>query len=207
MYALTLPFLVGCSSHSSGDDGASVVSAPQPTAVPDDATGPPGSAVSDDGAAQVDPATGGSVNGPVDATALEQTVVAFASCVGDRTVIRIRFRSDPYVGLSYAIESPEPEVGPAAEQECAASANLDAVVSRYLADHPLAPADEQLVVDRFAACAANLVAGPDLSALHLIRDIDDLQQRIGGTLEQAQGEALNTCKLDAVFGTERTFGG
>ena len=103
MFALTLPFLVGCSRSSSGDDGASVVSAPQPVAVPDDATGPPGSAVPDDGAAQVDPATGGSVNGPVDATALEQTVVAFASCVGDRTVIRIRFRSDPYVGLSVTV--------------------------------------------------------------------------------------------------------
>lgn len=155
---------------------------------------------------QLDPITEGSISGSVDAARLEQTVVAFAQCVSKQATIRIRFRSDPYIGLFYAVEAPDPVEGTRLEDRCASESMLGPTVSVFLQSHALGPADISSVIDRFTSClagSANLV--PEVQELATIEDIEELQQRLSPTLDAVEGALFNSCKLESLYGKERTY--
>jgi hypothetical protein len=90
---------------------------------------------------------------------LIQALVAYGECVEQRFPIIIRFRADPFIGLSTQIGSQREDEGDLVDEVaevCNRRLDLDRRISAYQVEHPLSSEDEDKLVAEFISCAGAL---------------------------------------------------
>lgn len=101
-----------------------------------------------------------------DSAELEEAVASFGECVEQSFPIVIRFRADPFDGMSTEVASQREEDGELVDSvtaECNAQLDLDRRLNAYQAEHPMSAAERRQLVDGFVSCARRM--SPEVSRL------------------------------------------
>lgn len=94
-----------------------------------------------------------------DPAELEEAVASFGECVEQSFPIVIRFRADPFDGMSTEVASQREEDGERVDRvtaECNAQLDLDRRLNEYQAEHPMSAAERRQLVDEFVSCARDV---------------------------------------------------
>lgn len=108
-----------------------------------------------------------------DPAELEAAVVSFGECVEQSFPIVIRFRADPFDGMSTEVASQREEDGERVDSvtaECKAQLDLERRLNAYRAEHPMSVAERRRLVDEFASCARTM--SPEVSSLVTEANLD-----------------------------------
>jgi hypothetical protein len=90
---------------------------------------------------------------------LEEALVSFGKCVEESFPIVMRFRADPFVGLSTEVGSQRKEDGDRVDDvvaNCMAQLDLDRRLSVYQSEHPASPDQQGELLDDFISCASGI---------------------------------------------------
>lgn len=147
---------------------------------------------------------------------LEQLITAFARCVEASFPIVLRFRIDPYTGLTIAVIQQRESEGEAAadvQADCVAKLALDSNIQAYELAHPVSLQAEQEIVAEFVKCAG-LVSD---RVREILREIPvDTLESVSSVLQAlslgevddgliADQVAVTECMENARYGPERVF--
>lgn len=144
---------------------------------------------------------------------LDEALFSFGECVEESFPIVMRFRSDPFLGLSTEVSSQREEDGELVERvvaDCNGQFDLDRRIGVYRGEHPASPAVQRELLDEFVSCVSDIsseasdrVARAKLESIASIdRFVIDL--RPGSGLETEDLFAVTECMED-VTGPEHVF--
>jgi hypothetical protein len=143
---------------------------------------------------------------------LEQTIVAFARCLAREANVTIRYRLDPFDGMSYSIQIPgagrdDAERGTALEETCQEETSLDIVVTAYQAGNPLLPDDIAGLLAEFRACVASTSPAVEatIPELATLEDVGRFVAESMGTLPTEDWMLLSDCEQSTVYGPEHSY--
>jgi hypothetical protein len=90
---------------------------------------------------------------------LEQLLIAYAQCVEESFPIAIRFKTDPFFGMSIDVASRfenEGDLVDSVVESCKSDLALDERTLSYQTANPVTPEEEKEAVTEFAACIAGI---------------------------------------------------
>jgi hypothetical protein len=173
------------------------------------------SCASTDGAPTV---TGATDRAPVrlpdftDPEDLEKAVVSFGECVEEIFPIVIRFRPDPFSGMSTEVGSQREDEGDDVDMvvaECMGQLDLERRLGVYQSTYPISSADRQQVLDEFISCAdavlpeiSELVSEANLDSESSVTDFVSGFRPSDGPADEIVG--VSDCYSD-MTGPERVF--
>lgn len=148
----------------------------------------------------------------VDSSELQSAVEAFGHCVEDDFPIVIRFRPEPFNGITTDVASQRMDEDDAVQMvtaKCMAQLDLQRRLSAYQSAHPLSPADLHRLIDEFVSCASDISVeiGARASEANLsshqsvMRFVGDLNSR-GFTSDELVG--VSDCEAEMI-GPEWVF--
>ena len=108
-----------------------------------------------------------------DSAELEAAVASFGECVEQSFPIVIRFRADPFDGMSTEVASQREEDGERVDSvtaECKAQLELERRLSAYQAEHPMSAVERRRLVDDFVSCVRTM--SPEVSSLVTEANLD-----------------------------------
>lgn len=147
-----------------------------------------------------------------DSAELEKALVSFGECVEQSFPIVMRFRADPFIGLSTEVGSQRKEDGERVDRVvsgCMGQLDLDRRLSVYQGEHPISPADQRELVEDFVSCVgaispevSNLASGANLASLDSVMTfVSELPPQNAGRTED---EPVSECHSE-LWGPERVF--
>lgn len=149
-----------------------------------------------------------------DSADLERALVSFGECVEQSFPIVMRFRADPFIGLSTEVGSQRKEDGERVDRVvsgCMGQLDLDRRLSAYQGEHPISPAEQRKLVEDFVSCVgaispelSDLATGANLDSLNSVMTfVSELRPQNAG--QSADGLiAVSECHSE-LTGPERVF--
>ena len=146
---------------------------------------------------------------------LEEALVSFGECVEETFPIVMRFRADPFLGLTTEVISQREEDGDSVDRVtavCSGTFDLDRRLAVYQGEHPISPDQQLALVDDFISCTTTvspaIAERVSKAALDSLSSVDtlvfDLDPRTSG-LTGAELVAVSDCHSE-ITGPEMVFG-
>lgn len=147
-----------------------------------------------------------------DASELEHAVVAFAQCVEKSFPIAVRFRVDPFLGLSTEVASQRKEEGDAVDRvsaACNARFDLDRRLSAFQTAHPVTPEQDRALASDYVDCVKSVSAQVAVSLVDAAPTSYEDVLRFASTLDPTNVPpptlvAVSACQAE-LEGTRQVF--
>jgi len=197
-----------CSPGDIPNDGASVVSF--------DASAASGVTVTTLPRGGVAPRAISGVTPPSSSAELEQLLIAYAQCVEESFPIAIRFKTEPFFGLSTEVASRLENEGvlvSAVVESCKSDLALDEMTLAYQTANPVTPEQEKEAVAQFSVCVAGIsdwtsqaISEATLDTIGSLSSIqDDMYLMLTGDAQLQDLIDVGECYQFALFGVVRVF--
>jgi len=154
------------------------------------------------------------IDAPSTPAELEQLLIAYAQCVEKSFPIVIRFRTDPFFGVSTGVSSRlENDPVESVVESCKTELDLDDRTLAYQTANPVTPGEEQATVEEFTACVAGisdwaegLISDASLDTIGSLADIQD-EMYLAVTSDAHIEDLIDVgeCYEFALFGVAREF--